>query len=125
MKRPNLEIFFLKQLKVVPFKIFKGVNITTKCSRNIYLTNLSEKISENNWNTHSERLIILDEENFSILGITLDELIDSYIQTILASIAIDKMAIKLWNNDSNEFNKVLFLKLNNDNSFMEEIITNN
>jgi hypothetical protein len=101
-----------------------NINITTKCSRNIYLTNLSEKISENNWNTHSERLITLDEENFLILGITLDELIDSYIQTVLASIAIDKMAIKLWNDESKEFNKELFLELNDDHSFMEELINN-
>lgn len=105
--------------------IDNNINITSKNSRNIYLTNLSEKISENNWNTHSERLITLDEENFPKLGITLDELIDSYIQAVLASVAIDKMAIELWNNNSKEFNKELFLTLNNDNSFMEEIITNN
>jgi hypothetical protein len=83
-------------------------------SRKMYLTNLSEKIEENKWNTSTERLIILDEENFEKLGINLEDLIDGYIQAVLATIAIDKMACKLWCDENKTFNKDLFNSLNND-----------
>jgi hypothetical protein len=90
-------------------------------SRKMYLTNLSEKIEENKWNTVTERLIILDEENFEKLGINLEDLVDGYVQAVLATIAIDKMATKLWCNENKTFNKDLFNSLNNDNALKNEI----
>ena len=90
-------------------------------SRKMYLTNLSEKIEENKWNTATERLIILDEENFEKLGITLEDLVDGYIQATLATIAIDKMAIKLWCDKKFKFNIDLFNSLNSDNGLVNEM----
>jgi hypothetical protein len=96
-----------------------GKNI--KSSRKMYLTNLSKKVEENKWNTATERLIILDEENFEKLGINLEDLVDGYIQAVLATIAIDKMAVKLWCIENKTFNKKLFNELNNDIGLEKEM----
>jgi len=90
-----------------------------KHSRDIYLTNLSEKTADG-WTTHSERLILLDEEEFPSLNINIENLVDAYFQSIFASIAIDKMADKLYSDGT--FNTELFRELNNDSTLIEEIL---
>jgi hypothetical protein len=97
------------------------VNKSSNSSRKMYLTNLSKKVEENKWNTATERLIILDEENFEKLGINLEDLVDGYIQAILATIAIDKMAIKLWCEENKTFNRKLFNELNDDYGLENEM----
>jgi len=88
-------------------------------SRDIYLTNLSEKTADG-WTTHSERLILLDEEEFPSLNINIENLVDAYFQSIFATIAIDKMADELYRDGS--FNTELFRELNNDSTLIEEIL---
>jgi len=55
-------------------------------------TNLSVKIGENKWGTDTHRLLVMDTRDFNKLGIGLDDLIDGFVQTVLATIAIDNMA---------------------------------
>lgn len=54
-------------------------------------TNLSVMTDDLTWSTESERLLLMDKRDFSTLGIGLDELIDAYIQTVMAVTAIDDM----------------------------------
>ena len=84
-------------------------------------TNLSIKIDKNMWDTESERLLIMDHNDFNPLGLGVDDLIDAYIQTVLSVISIDKMCINLLDTDDNKFNVDLFKKLNPDESLFNEI----
>jgi hypothetical protein len=43
-------------------------------------TNLSVKLSEAEWTTEAERLLLMDRKDFNQLGIGIDDLIDAYIQ---------------------------------------------
>ena len=63
----------------------------------------------------------MERKSFNSLGIGLDDLIEGYIQTVLSTIAIDKMAIKLVNNKGG-LKKKLFKSLNDDDSLINEII---
>lgn len=82
-------------------------------------TNLSLKLPEGGWTTDTSRLILMDRRDFNQLGIGVDDLIDAYIQTVLATIAIDKMAERLMANGS--FDHQLFRSLNPDDALIKEI----
>lgn len=84
-------------------------------------TNLSIKKSDGDWDNDTDRLILMDRRDFNKLGIGVDDLIEAYIQTVLSVIAIDKMAVMLLDNSGN-FNMELFQSLNNDPTFLEEIL---
>jgi hypothetical protein len=97
-------------------------------------TNLSIKIDTNMWDTESERLLTMDHNDFNILGLGLDDLIDAYIQTVQSVISIDRLCIELLEspsldslvNEENEkmfgkFNFELFKQLNPDDSLLNEI----
>src|SRR5690606_24303347 len=58
-------------------------------------TNLSVKESEDAWSTESERLMLMDNRDFNRLGVGLDDLIEAYLQTVMATLAIDQMADSL------------------------------
>lgn len=58
-------------------------------------TNLSVKLADGGWSTETERLLLMDMKDFNRLGIGTDDLIDAYVQTVLATTAIDKLAIQL------------------------------
>ena len=88
---------------------------------NMLGTNLSIKIDKNIWDTESERLLLMDQECFDQLGMGIDDLIDSYVQTVLAMIAIDKMCLKLLNGDENRFNYELYEDLNFDDALFKEM----
>lgn len=87
-------------------------------------TNLSVKFGESNdgWTTETDRLLLLDSEEFDQLGIGLDDLIDGYIQTILAVVSIDKMCQRLTVNG--KFDTELFSSLNPDKVLISEILNN-
>ncbi|OMJ08027.1 hypothetical protein AYI69_g11224 [Smittium culicis] len=85
-------------------------------------TNLSVKLADNSWTTEPARLALMDHKDFNKLGLGIDDLIDCYIQTVLSTIAIDKMCKKLINAD-NSFNAKLFADLNPDDSLLDEIKT--
>ncbi|KAG1462404.1 hypothetical protein G6F56_005524 [Rhizopus delemar] len=82
-------------------------------------TNLSVKLPNGGWTTDTARLILMDRKDFNQLGLGIDDLIDAYIQTVLAVIAIDRMASKLMANGT--FDYELFQSLNPDNALMDEI----
>ncbi|KAG9301442.1 hypothetical protein G9A89_018114 [Geosiphon pyriformis] len=84
-------------------------------------TNLSVKDSYGNWSTEPERLLLMDRKDFNQLGLAVDDLIDAYIQTCLAVIAIDKMCKKLMPEDGT-FNFDLFRALNPDETLLNEIL---
>lgn len=84
-------------------------------------TNLSVKTGENQWESDTSRLMLMDRKDFNSLGVGLDDLIEAYIQTILTIIAIDKMAITLVNKKG-QFRNKLFKSLDNDASLLKEIL---
>jgi hypothetical protein len=83
-------------------------------------TNLSVKEGENQWTSDTNRLLIMDRKDFNTLGIGIDDLVEAYVQTLLAIIAIDKMAATLIN-EKGKFNMNLFKSLNKDAALINEI----
>lgn len=83
-------------------------------------TNLSIKLGENKWDSDTNRLILMDRRDFNKLGLSLDDLIEAYIQTVLSTIAIDKLAQNLYNSKG-KFRIKLFSSLNNDQTLLDEI----
>ncbi|MDA8793662.1 hypothetical protein N9N67_10460 [Bacteriovoracaceae bacterium] len=84
-------------------------------------TNLSVKIGENQWDSETSRLMLMDRKDFNSLGIGIDDLVEAYIQTILTVIAIDKMAKNLISTKGN-FRMKLFKSLDNDETLINEIM---
>jgi len=84
-------------------------------------TNLSVKLGENQWTSETNRLLIMDRRDYNKLGLGLDDLIEAYIQTVLSTIAIDKMAINLYNSKG-KFRMKLFKSLNDDDTLLNEIM---
>jgi len=84
-------------------------------------TNLSVKIGENQWDSETSRLLLMDRKDFNSLGIGIDDLMEAYIQTILTVIAIDKMAQNLISSKG-QFRMKLFKSLNNDQTLTSEIM---
>jgi len=83
-------------------------------------TNLSVKIGENEWNSDTSRLLLMDQKDFSKLGIGVDDLINGFIQTVLAVVAIDKMSNRLLSNG--KFDWDLFKSINSDQELLKEIL---
>jgi hypothetical protein len=83
-------------------------------------TNLSVKVNKNTWDNESERVIVMSDDDFNQLGIGLDDLIDGYIQTVLAVISIDKFC-ESFLNEKNELNYQAFKYLNSDEKFVMEL----
>lgn len=84
-------------------------------------TNLSVKEGHNQWSSDSNRLMLMDRRDFNKLGIGLDDLVEGYIQTVLSTIAIDKMCKALYNSKG-KFRMKLFQSLNNDATLLKEIL---
>ncbi len=83
-------------------------------------TNLSFKNPDGSWNSDTNRLILMDRRDFNKLGIGLDDLIEAFIQTVLSTVAIDKMAQTLVNKQG-KFRMRLFKSLNDDAGLIDEI----
>ena len=47
------------------------------------------------WATETDRLVLMSQEGFDALGLDADDLINAYVQTVLSSIAVDKMCERL------------------------------
>lgn len=82
-------------------------------------TNLSVKLSDGNWSTETSRLCLMDMKDFNKLGLGLDDLIDAYVQTVLAVSAIDRMARRLCKQDI--FDVDIFHSINHDNALLHEL----
>ena len=74
-------------------------------------TNLSVKNADGSFSTQPERLLMMDARDFQALGIGLDDLIEAYMQTVLAAAAIDALAAKLVSRSGN-FRYNLFRSIN-------------
>lgn len=83
-------------------------------------TNLSIKMGNNEWTSDTNRLMLMDRRDFNKLGFGLDDLIEAYLQTIMSTIAIDKMCATLYNSKG-KFRMKLFQSLNNDKTLLDEI----
>jgi hypothetical protein len=83
-------------------------------------TNLSQKNKDGTWNTEEKRLIVAAVNSFNKLGLGVDDLINAYIQTVLASVAIDRLAKKLLTDG--KFHRDIFTSLNKDKKLLEEIL---
>ncbi|MEM6396209.1 MAG: hypothetical protein AAF741_07655 [Bacteroidota bacterium] len=84
-------------------------------------TNLSEKLGDNQWTSDVNRLLLMDRRDFNRLGVGLDDLIEGYIQTVLSTIAIDKMAQQLFTKKG-KFSMRLFKSLNDDAALLDELM---
>lgn len=87
-------------------------------------TNLSIKEGENEWSSDTNRLMLMDRRDFNKLGLGLDDLIEGFIQTVLSTIAIDKMCKRLYNSKG-RFRMRLFKSLNDDPTLLNEIYKSN
>ena len=83
-------------------------------------TNLSIKQPDGSWTTETERLLLMDHRDFNRLGLGLDDLIEGYLQTVLAMAAIDDMAGRMVNTKG-RFRRRLFHSLNPDDALMAEL----
>jgi len=85
-------------------------------------TNLSVlNRSTGEWSTDTSRLLLMDMKDFNKLGLGLDELIDAYIQTCLATLAIDQMACRL-TDEQGRFDQQYYAELNKDQGLLREIM---
>ena len=65
--------------------------------------------------------MIMDRRDYNKLGLGIDELIETFIQTVLSTIAIDKMCKELFNSRG-RFKMNLFKSLNDDPNLISEIL---
>jgi len=84
------------------------------------MTNLSVKKGEHEWDSDTSRLLLMDQRDFNKLGLSLDDLIEGYVQSVLAMIAIDKMAKRLVTTKKT-FRRKLFTSLNDDETLLNEL----
>ena len=84
-------------------------------------TNLSVKRPDGSFTTDPSRLIPMDRKSFNQLGLGLDDLIEAYIQTVLSSIAIDRLAATLVTKKG-KFRHKMYRSLNNDEVLLREIM---
>ena len=84
-------------------------------------TNLSVKLGHGNWDTEPERLVLMDTRDFNRLGLGFDDLVEAYLQTVLAVNAIDRMAESLINSRG-RFRRRFFDSINPDEGLRDEIM---
>uniref|UniRef100_A0A5S6QY74 ATP-grasp domain-containing protein n=1 Tax=Trichuris muris TaxID=70415 RepID=A0A5S6QY74_TRIMR len=82
-------------------------------------TNLSIG-SDGTRGTDTSRLILVDEESFPDMAIGYDELVECYVQTVLAASAIDQQCQRLMS-DRQHFDLRLFMQLDDDQTFIDEV----
>jgi hypothetical protein len=83
-------------------------------------TNLSIKKGTDTWDSDTGRLILMDRRDFNTLGLSLDDLLKGFIQAVLATVAIDKMAKNL-TTQKGRFRLKLYQRLNDDPTLIDEI----
>lgn len=83
-------------------------------------TNLSEKTADGSWGAATERLLLMDRKDFNTIGIGADDLIEAYIQAVLATKAIDNMAQTLLTKKG-DLRYKLFGSLDEDPTLVAEI----
>lgn len=84
-------------------------------------TNLSVKEKDGSWTSQTSRLLLMDRRDFNKLGLGLDDLLEGYVQTVLAACAIDEMAKRLMTKRG-KFRRKLFASLNDDPLLADELM---
>ena len=84
-------------------------------------TNLSVKRADGSWDTQTERLMLMDRKDFNALGLSVDSLVEAFVQTVLSTLAIDEMAQNLMN-AKGRFRRRLFASMNSDDALLTEIL---
>ena len=111
-----LSIYSRRAEKALESNLKSGTN-----SWEVLGTNLSFIDQNGKWNSETSRLLLMERKSFNTLGISLDNLVEGYIQTVLSSIAIDKMAKQLISS-SGKLKRKLFTSLNEDRVLINEIL---
>jgi hypothetical protein len=83
-------------------------------------TNLSVKTGTDSWDSDTSRLVLMDRRDFNTLGLSLDDLLKGFVQAVLATVAIDKMACNL-TTQKGRFRLKLYQSLNDDKALIDEI----
>lgn len=89
-------------------------------SWNVLGTNLSKLVAEDAFATEPSRLLMADRRDFARLGLGIDDLIDVFVQAVLANRAIDDMAQRLTKRTGG-LRRDLFQSLNDDQKLLAEI----
>lgn len=84
-------------------------------------TNLSVRLPNGRFMTDEARLIELSEDTFELLDLSEDDLIDAVVQTILAAVAIDKMATRLQPHTNGPMDLELLASFNADSELLREM----
>jgi hypothetical protein len=84
-------------------------------------TNLSLRREDGGWEADTARLMMMDRKDFNILGLGIDDLVEAFIQTVLAVIAIDRFCAELFTRKG-KFRVKLFRSLENDPALVEEVL---
>ncbi len=84
-------------------------------------TNLSYRTPEGAWATDTNRLLLMDRKDFNLLGVGIDDLIEAFVQTVMATVAIDRMCQRL-HTQKGRFRMRLFGSLNDDPALLGEIL---
>ncbi|XP_035679320.1 uncharacterized protein LOC118417736 isoform X3 [Branchiostoma floridae] len=83
-------------------------------------TNLTVKDTVGDSKSDTERLLSVDNKPFEMLNLNVDNLVDGFVQTVMATIAIDKMCCRLVRPD-NSFDFEEFVVLGEEGKILEEI----
>ncbi len=87
-----------------------------KAVRDQLVTNLSYRDTRGEWATDTSRVVPLDETHFESLMLTLDDLVEAYVQSVMSVVAIDQLATSL-SDDRDRFDLAAFHALNDDSRF--------
>eukprot|EP00602_Paraphysomonas_sp_CaronLab_P004133 CAMPEP_0185024848 /NCGR_PEP_ID=MMETSP1103-20130426/8031_1 /TAXON_ID=36769 /ORGANISM="Paraphysomonas bandaiensis, Strain Caron Lab Isolate" /LENGTH=544 /DNA_ID=CAMNT_0027557919 /DNA_START=57 /DNA_END=1691 /DNA_ORIENTATION=+ len=82
-------------------------------------TNLSVVRGHGLFSSESGRLLLMDRKDFNTLGLSLDNLIDAFVQACFAHVAVDRMADFL--TPKGEFSEDFFRAMCDDDHLIEEI----
>lgn len=110
-----LAVYARRSRKPLPAVLDEGMS-----SWDFLGTNLSDRLADGSWTASTERLLLMDRRDFNTIGIGTDDLIEAYIQTVLATIAIDKMTATLLT-QKGDLRRGLFRSLDDDPALFEEI----
>jgi hypothetical protein len=110
-----LAVYARRSRKPLPVELDDG-----QSSWDVLGTNLSERQPDGTWTASTERLLLMDRRDFNMVGIGADDLIEAYIQTVLATVAIDKMTATLLT-QKGSLRRGLFRSLDDDPTLLEEI----
>lgn len=83
-------------------------------------TNLSVRTPDGAWSSETDRLLLMDQRDFSHLGLGIDDFVEAYVQTVLAIKAIDTMAQRLVTLKG-RFRRRFFGRMNPDEMLLREI----